>query len=357
MLRYDSDSLTAFIDQLQTFSTAVGSSDSYCRTWVPVTDSQDGIITDFCSLTSDVQRILSEKLAKSQDLIEGASVGVRSALTAYTEQRIEAVDRIEQAYGEHFGGSDLPITSDTVASEGVSDPSTTLTPPSDESVVPDLFYQLLSVLGISSTEDAIVSVLSSICPLGPMLDELYRSFAGDWNIAARSSNAIDVLRQFMDVLAEEMNDSRLYIASNWDGVTADSVDNWMRRMVASLDEFHTPLRQVSQDFRGVSAGMQANAALAATALGVLSVLVIVIVVAIAAAPETGGLSLLGVAGSAAAAAIQINSVFAACALCAVIIESTIGLCGTYLSTIFTIDKINKPGTLATPLSTPDYSPR
>jgi hypothetical protein len=113
-LKYDSSSLNTLISDLSMLSKAAGSAAGKCDAWVPVTDAQAGALTtisQFSQLTYDVAQALSGELLTIKALLSGASDGVTTALKAYETHERSAVEAIEAAWGEHYGGSDLPTVS------------------------------------------------------------------------------------------------------------------------------------------------------------------------------------------------------------------------------------------------------
>ena len=358
-LSFDINQLNAFIAQLSSLSADAAKGATYSGDWVRETaQGHNGQVGQncqrFCDTTDQVADALTGKLTTVQSLLYGAANAVSGTAKGYQSVDRQHAEQIETTFGGHYGGPGLPTVSDTP--EPVpSDLSTMLdAAPSDGTVIPDLFFELLNLLGIDDMPSVVATTLTELIHLDKLIDDFSKTFMGDWNVANQSATALDQLKTFCNGMADSLNDARIAVAYTWEGNAAESADNWMRRMVASLDEFGPALSSVAQNFREVSAGMQSGAALIGTMIDELVVIIITMIVSLVFAGETAGLSLAAVAVEAAAGVASVTEISGACLVLIDTVEGLTWVCGDYLGAINSVETMSQPGTFTTPLTMPSY---
>ncbi|MCL2490808.1 MAG: hypothetical protein FWF36_08855 [Propionibacteriaceae bacterium] len=314
---------------------------------IPLDDSV-GLYPDFRDNVAKIPMVLGPKFETLHFYLFAASASVGAFMTTVEAEDTQRAQDLDQQVVNRYGNPGLPSLPDTSASPGVwNDPAETLTDPSGQSPN-DLFFELVSILGIGDLASGIGSAAMSLPGISGLVDKLKYTWGGNWNDAYRCSDALEKLSKFATALGDEMNDTRLTVSHGWTGNSADTFNDWMLRTTDWANRFAEPLKDASTDTANVAAGMQAWANTAETILVTIAGLIIAALIELAAAPETLGGSLAAEVITVAAIAACIAEVSSICTAAALVVEDFSVFVGQ-LSDAALTDGVSVPGPYTGPL--------
>jgi len=339
MLFIDPEIVQDCITRLRGLADSVGSStttDAKCASryltdnvQIPMDDSVGNYPT-FRANVAKIPPLLSPKYDTLYARLSAASDTVATFTSALESLDRQHAENMDSQVVNRYNGPDLPSLPTTSATPGAwVNPADELTPPSEQSPN-DLFYQLVSILGIGGVGDAVAALIENLPGIPDLLTNLEQTFGGNWNDAYRCSDALNKLSKFAASLGDEMNDARLTVGTGWEGDAAETFNDWMLRLTASADEFVTPLAQAASDAANVASGMQASGNATATILTTIGILIIAAVAELLAAPETLGASLIAEGITVAAITACIADVAVICTATGLLVDAlnvSIGLIG------------------------------